>query len=94
MRPIGRIIANACGVAVAFMPLGAWSLDNLITNEKGAFSFKYSDDLIVSPKPVKTHNIEVLLKSEKTKGFIVGLTVSANWSLEGGDRGRVVLMSY
>jgi hypothetical protein len=78
-RPVRRAVANACGVAAAFMPLaGAWSLDNTVTNEKGAFSFKYTDDLKVSPKPLQTHNIEVYLKSEKTKGFNVGLTVSRN----------------
>lgn len=37
-------------------------------------SFVYSSDLILTEKPVKTHEKEVYLKSEKYKGFNVGYT--------------------
>jgi len=37
--------------------------------------FNYPDDLILSPKLVKTHEQEVFLKSEETKGFNIGYTV-------------------
>lgn len=40
------------------------------------YSFQYTEDLISAPKLVKTHQIEVFLKSEQVKGFNVGLTVS------------------
>ena len=39
------------------------------------FAFKYSNDLVLTPKLVKTHDTEVFLKSDKYKGFNVGLTV-------------------
>ena len=45
-------------------------------DEKGSFSFRYSSDLLLSPKPLRTHNMEVYFKSEDVKGFNVGLTVS------------------
>ena len=46
-----------------------------------SFSFQYPDEFQVSEKilglTVKTHDYEVLLKSQKTRGFTAGLTVDA-----------------
>jgi len=56
----------------------SWAVENKIntfSSSEGQFSFVYSDDLIISPKPVKTHQIEVYLKSKTVPGFSVGLTV-------------------
>jgi hypothetical protein len=39
------------------------------------FSFVHSDDLVVSPKLVKTHDIEIFLKSQSVKNYNAGLTV-------------------
>ena len=45
-------------------------------DEKAKVRFSYDDDLglVNSPKPLKTHDYEVLLKSENIKGFNVGIT--------------------
>jgi hypothetical protein len=45
-----------------------------ISND-GHFSFQYSNDLVMSPKPLQTHKFEVFLKSKSVKGFNVGFTV-------------------
>merc|ERR1711871_404593 len=46
-----------------------------------SFSFQYPEEFQVSGKilglTVKTHDYEVLLKSQKTRGFTAGLTVDA-----------------
>lgn len=52
-------------------------IDNTyVASDNPKFSFKYSNDLKLSPKLLKTHNKEVFLKSEEVKGFNVGITVS------------------
>jgi hypothetical protein len=45
-------------------------------DEKAKVKFSYADDLglVNSPKPVRTHDYEVLFKSENVKGFNVGIT--------------------
>ena len=45
-------------------------------DEKAKVKFSYADDLglVNSPKPLKTHDYEVLLKSGDIKGFNVGIT--------------------
>ena len=66
------------------IPTAAWSIssppqliDNTyVASDNPKFSFKYSNDLKLSPKLLKTHNKEVFLKSEEVKGFNVGITVS------------------
>jgi hypothetical protein len=50
------------------------SLDMSFVDTAGKFSFGYTKDFVVSPKLLKTHQIEVYLKSEAQKGFSVGLT--------------------
>jgi len=65
------------------IPTAAWSIssppqliDNTyVASDNPKFSFKYSNDLKLSPKLLKTHNKEVFLKSEEVKGFNVGITV-------------------
>lgn len=46
------------------------------TDSKNAIQFSFPDDLglVNSPKPLKTHDYEVLYKSENIKGFNVGIT--------------------
>lgn len=54
----------------------AASPDALLTykDDAGKFTFQYTDDLVFAPKPLKTHQLEILFKSEATKGFTVGIT--------------------
>lgn len=44
-------------------------------SDEGHYMFRYSDDLVLSPKLVKTHKLESFLKSDIYKGFNVGITV-------------------
>lgn len=66
----------------ACFPSEAWSkpspipIDNIYSSDSPRFSFKYSSDLRLSPKLLKTHNMEVFLQSQEYKGFNVGITVS------------------
>jgi hypothetical protein len=46
------------------------------TSDDKSITFKYSDDLVFSPKPLKTHDKEILFKSETIKGFNAGVSVS------------------
>jgi hypothetical protein len=45
------------------------------TQKDYPYEFAVTNDLILSPKPVKTHQYEVLYQSQQYKGFNVGLTV-------------------
>lgn len=45
-------------------------------NDRVKFSFRYPDDLELSPKPVLTHQKEIYIKSTVIKGFSIGLTVN------------------
>ena len=60
--------------------LSSWAstipIENTYISDHPKFSFKYTSDLKLSPKLLKTHNTEVFLKSEEYKGFNVGITVS------------------
>jgi hypothetical protein len=47
------------------------------TSEDKSIVFKHSEDLQFSPKPLKTHDKEILFKSETIKGYTAGVTVSA-----------------
>ena len=42
------------------------------------FSLQHPNDLIESPKLLKTHDVEVFFKSSATKGFNAGVTVRCN----------------
>ena len=42
------------------------------------FQVTFPDNFVVSPKPLKTHEREFLAKSEDTKGYNFGVTVSIN----------------
>ena len=46
------------------------------TSDDKSITFKHTDDLLFSPKPLKTHDKEILFKSETIKGFNAGVTVS------------------
>lgn len=54
---------------------------SMIGTPDAPYSFQFTNDLVSSPKIVKTHQMEIFLKSEKFKGFNVGLTVSFYYSL-------------
>ena len=43
--------------------------------DDGSIYFHHTEDLVFSPKPVKTHEKEVYLKSESSRGFNAGVTV-------------------
>ena len=58
--------ASAVTVAAAELPK---------TFDDGALRFRHTDDLVVSPKLLQTHEKEVFFKSETTKGFNAGVTV-------------------
>jgi len=64
----GASVALASAVAA-----GAVELPK--TFDDGLLRFRHTDDLVVSPKPLQTHEKEVYLKSETTKGFNAGVTV-------------------
>eukprot|EP01038_Epipyxis_sp_PR26KG_P012011 gene12011-16079_t len=51
------------------------SLDKTFNDNKGQFTFKYPSILEESSKPLKTHKEEVYLKSDKIKGYSVGVTI-------------------
>ena len=46
-----------------------------IYTEANSFQVTYPDNFVVSPKPLKTHEIEFLSKSEDIKGYNFGVTV-------------------
>ena len=43
--------------------------------EANSFQITYPDSFVISPKPLKTHEIEFLSKSEDIKGYNFGVTV-------------------
>ena len=43
--------------------------------DDGSIYFKHTEDLVFSPKPFQTHEKEVYLKSESSRGFNAGVTV-------------------
>ena len=45
------------------------------TSEDKSIVFKHTEDLTFSPKPLKTHDKEILFKSESIKGYTAGVTV-------------------
>lgn len=51
------------------------------TSDDKSITFKYSEDLVFSPKPLKTHDKEILFKSETIKGFNAGVSVRAFFTL-------------
>lgn len=83
-RSLARgVVAHATGFCLSFVPLSvttslyarAVALDNTFVAEKGLFQFQYPKDYELSPKPLKTHQVEVLLKAKAIKGSNVGVTV-------------------
>ena len=64
--------------SLAFVACEARAVDFLAPD--GSFTFKYPDELKISEKmlgiTMKTHDYEVFLKSETTKGFSAGVTVT------------------
>jgi hypothetical protein len=74
-----RFFKSFLSIGVA---LTAFSFSSLATDlplsyssEDKSITFKHSSDLIFSPKPLKTHDKEILFKSESIKGFNAGVTV-------------------
>ena len=66
------------GVAVTTFSVSSNAVDlpMMYTSEDKSIVFKHTEDLQFSPKPLKTHDKEILLKSESIKGFNAGVTVS------------------
>ena len=66
------------GVAVTAFSVSSNAVDLPMsyTSEDKSIVFKHTEDLQFSPKPLKTHDKEILLKSESIKGFNAGVTVS------------------
>lgn len=56
----------------------ALDLPAIYTSDDKSITFKHTDDLVFSPKPLKTHDKEILFKSETIKGFNAGVSVSAS----------------
>lgn len=74
-----RFLKSFLSIGVA---LTAFSFSSLATDlplsyssEDKSITFKHSSDLVFSPKPLKTHDKEILFKSESIKGFNAGVTV-------------------
>jgi hypothetical protein len=65
------------GLTSLFFPIISFAadLDQIYSSSEGHFSFQHSSALIDSPKPLKTHKIESLLKSKDIKGYNIGVTV-------------------
>jgi len=65
------------GIAPLSSYAAATTATTTVTSEDGMVRFSYPDNLglVTSPKLVKTHEKEVFLKSETTKGFNIGYTV-------------------
>ena len=65
------------GVAVTAFSVSSNAVDlpMIYTSEDKSIIFKHTGDLQFSPKPLKTHDKEILLKSESIKGFNAGVTV-------------------
>ena len=69
---------SAFSAALFLFPMNSFSQDEfkVFKSQSPSVQFAYPADFILSEKPVKTHNYEVYLRSEKTKGYNEGLTVS------------------
>lgn len=78
----GQKCMNACvgvlgllSVSCTCMPAAASAAAVTFVGSGNSFTFKYTDDLELKPKLVKTHDMEVFLKSKSIKNFNAGLTV-------------------
>ena len=88
VKPVNKILRQFAGAALPLMittiavPHHAsaapypTTLNNMYVDKGGKFSFGYTKEFVLSPKPLQTHQVEVYFKSEETKGFSLGLTVS------------------
>jgi hypothetical protein len=65
------------GVALTAFSFSSLAIDlpQSYSSEDQSITFKHTDDLVFSPKPLKTHDKEILFKSESIKGFNAGVTV-------------------
>lgn len=66
------------GLALTAFSISSQAIDLPLsyTSEDKSIVFKHTEDLQFSPKPLKTHDKEILFKSELIKGFNAGVTVS------------------
>ena len=75
-----RILQSLASLAIALTGFSsharALELPVSFTSDDKSITFKHTDDLLFSPKPLKTHDKEILFKSETIKGFNAGVTVS------------------
>lgn len=65
------------GVALAALSLPSLAVELPLTyvSDDKSITFQHTSDLQFSPKPLKTHDKEILFKSETIKGFNAGVTV-------------------
>lgn len=75
-RILHSIISFGVALTAFSISSNAIDLPMTYTSEDKSIVFKHTEDLQFSPKPLKTHDKEILLKSELIKGFNAGVTVS------------------
>ena len=65
------------GVALTALSLPSTAVELPLTylSDDKSITFQHTADLQFSPKPLKTHDKEILFKSESIKGFNAGVTV-------------------
>lgn len=69
------IISFGVALTVLSSPSLAVELPQTYLSDDKSITFQHTTDLQFSPKPLKTHDKEILFKSESIKGFNAGVTV-------------------
>ena len=69
------IISFGVALTVLSLPSVAIELPLTYLSDDKSITFQHTTDLQFSPKPLKTHDKEILFKSELIKGFNAGVTV-------------------
>ena len=69
------IISFGVALTVLSPPSLAVELPLTYLSDDKSITFQHTTDLQFSPKPLKTHDKEILFKSESIKGFNAGVTV-------------------
>ena len=69
------IISFGAALTVLSSPSLAVELPLTYLSDDKSITFQHTTDLQFSPKPLKTHDKEILFKSESIKGFNAGVTV-------------------
>lgn len=69
------IVSFGMAIAALSLPSPAAELPLTYVSDDKSITFQHTADLQFSPKPLKTHDKEILFKSETIKGFNAGVTV-------------------